>query len=225
MEAYEMLELCREALARDSQDPSALAMMKWLSDSKLPTSDYVTVPANSPTAGCEACGYKFLFASSTKCPSCGDPREAIVADGYDFLTANTVPIMDSTVGLKAANAHLTRQLAAQALAHAEQMEGLKEDREKARRENVAIGDLYATATVRASKLETEVTNWQDAWAKERDFWRAQMQYQLSAIRVTPTTQPTDAQQTTGDVKVAKEPKAFPAGALKAGGSDPRRMGP
>lgn len=179
-----------------------------------------------------------------------------------------IPIMDSVVGLKAANAHLMRrvtelelqdrawarivdrhqtdndvdlnekiaslsksvtsrghlivkleaQLAAQAVAHAEQMEG--KDRKIAELEargstiDAAYDNMLVARDRRIAELETEVANWQDAWAKERDFWRAQMQHQLSAMRVTPATQPTDAQLTAADASATAPPERRPDGTLK-----------
>lgn len=169
---------------------------------------------------------------------------------------------NAIAGLKIDNAELTRQFAAQALAHAEQMEGAQR-RIAGLETQVSMQDsIYAdrpgtlfsarqkiaterdVALARVAELEMQDRAWTRIVDQQQtDIERVREDYNYEvcrgnewfvkynelkaqlAMRVTPSTQPTDTQQTASDVKTTQEPKAFPAGALKTGGSDPRRMGP
>lgn len=114
-----------------------------------------------------------------------------------------VPIMESVVGLKAANAHLMRQLAAQALAHAEGMEAMRgaqvdPDWEPDHAIISRLRENERQCMARVADLEMEL-----------NLWRAAC--------VTPETDPQDASQL--QAHLIWWPKRLPVPAFNADGTD------
>lgn len=130
-----------------------------------------------------------------------------------------VPIMESVVGLKAANAHLTRQLAAQALAHAEGMEA-------ATKRGVDL-ECDATDAKEAEerahdRTEDAIKNWSRV-VKERNAAMARiadLEMELNLWRaacVTPEIDPQDASEL--QAHLIWWPKRLPVPAFNADGTD------
>lgn len=105
-------------------------------------------------------------------------------------------------------AKLESQLAAQSLAHAEQMEGMRASMPKK-----SGSQLYAEMMGQAVD-QCELTNLHRELASARAFIERLKAAELSSMRVTPATQPTDAQQTASDIDPMAAPERRPDGTLK-----------